>query len=212
MTGKQRSIIWLLAGALIIPALLYKAYDWYDSRKAALPFLGPASGGAAYRVPGFTLTDQDGHPFSLENHGKKIVLDFFFTRCPTICPVMARNMLGVYRALADDPEVLFISVSIDPEHDTPERLTRYRKRLGADDGRWIFLTGDRDLIYDMARNLFFVSAVPAGKHVEEIIHSDNFILLDGKHRIRGYYRGTDNESVRQLVADLQNPAKWFENP
>lgn len=203
---------WLLAGALVIPAVLYTAYDWYASRRQALPFWGPATGDSAYRVPGFTLTDQDGQTFDLGMHQKKIVLDFFFTRCPTICPVMARNMLEVYRALADDPDVLLVSVSIDPEHDTPERLTRYRKRLGADDGRWIFLTGDRDSIYDMARNLFFVSAVPAGTHVEEIIHSDNFILLDDKHRIRGYYRGTDDESVRQLIADLQNPAKWLENP
>jgi protein SCO1 len=201
----------LLILVLLVPIGIYKIYDYYDNKHVVLPYLGKKSPeGNAYQVAPFSLTDHNNEVFNLTDFkGKRIVLDFFFTRCPTICPVMSKNMKYLYTELEEEDDLVFISISIDPDFDQPEILQRYRKRLGIEEDRWLFLTGDEKDIYNMARNVFFISALPPKVSIEEIIHSDKFIILDGDFHIRAYYSGTDIEEVNQLKADIKNPKKWL---
>jgi protein SCO1/2 len=159
-----------------------------------LPVVRPADLPPLYPVPAFTLTDARGEAVSLDSlRGKVWVAMFFFTSCAGPCPVMVRHMADLAADISSALPVRFVSITVDPETDTPERLKTYGEGVGADFGRWHFLTGPMDTIAPLAHEGFKLGSVD-----EPVFHSDRFVLVDGAGSIRGYFTGTDPEAMLRL--------------
>ncbi|GBC98278.1 SCO1 protein [bacterium HR17] len=189
----------LVAALTVIAALAGAFAHFWQQRGSALPVY--------WTVPAFQLIAHDGKPFgSRDLKGKVWVAEFFFASCAGICLDMNRNMARVQKAFADNPDVVLVSITVDPKTDTPEILREYRKNFGAIEGKWVFLTGDKKAIYRLARHGFKVAAAEVKPQEEggatDFIHSDRFVLVDRQGRIRGYYNGTDKQQVQKLIADI----------
>ena len=157
-----------------------------------------------HRIADFSLIDQNGNTFTEQNlKGKFYVTDFFFTSCPDICKDMSANLVRVQKAHKNMDDFLIVSHSVTPEFDNPKVLTDYGKRYGADFDKWIFLTGDKKEIYNLARKSYFAATTEGDGGVDDFIHTENFVLVDKEKRIRGYYDGTDPKSVDQLIDDIE---------
>jgi cytochrome oxidase Cu insertion factor (SCO1/SenC/PrrC family) len=163
-------------------------------RAPALPVLGA--------VPDFSLTDRSGRTVTAGDlRGHVWIADFIFTRCPDICPALTHRMALLQEVLAAPPEpVRLVSISVDPEHDTPEVLDAYARRMGARE-HWDFLTGPRDAVAALLRDGFKVAFASDGPATAPITHSDRFVLVDRDRRIRGYYHGNDADDVARLERD-----------
>lgn len=160
-----------------------------------------------YTVPFFAFTNQFGDETSSDDVADLIyVADYFFTTCPTICPVMSSQMSRLQTKLAQANllgTVKLLSHTVDPEHDTPEVLKAYGELLNADFEHWTFLTGEQEDLYYQARHGYFLTALPSDTAAGGFFHSDTFVLVDRQGHIRGYYDGTSTESVDQLFTDIQ---------
>ncbi len=151
----------------------------------------------------FSYQNQDGETVTREIFSDKIVVtDFFFTTCPTICPIMKRQMHRVYEAYKDNDEVLLFSHTIDPEHDTVEVLNNFATGLGINSERWQMVTGDQDDIFAMAKH-YMLGALKNDEVPGGYIHSGSFVLIDKKGQVRAYYNGTDEAEVNKLIEDLK---------
>lgn len=154
-------------------------------------------------IPDFKFIDQDSNWVTQKTFQDKIyVADFFFTTCPTICPIMKSQMLRVYEKYKGNSEVAFLSHTIDPKHDTVAVLKEYADRLGISSDQWHMVTGDRDKIFKIAQSHYMVSAHEDPSAPDGAVHSGAFILIDKQKRIRGYYDGTKEEEVNQLIEDI----------
>jgi protein SCO1/2 len=150
-------------------------------------------------APSFQMTDQSGRPFSTESlKGKVWAVEFFFTRCTGVCPVMNRNMAKVFEALKAWEDFAIVSISVDPEHDTPQVLARYAQQYGADATKWHFLNGPKDAVVRLSREGFLLGT---SEVAEEFVHSNRFVLVGRDGQIAGYYVGTDEADVHQMIAD-----------
>lgn len=165
-------------------------------------------------IPDFKTVNQYGDSISSKNlEGKIYVADFFFTTCPSICPVMHRNMLNVHEAFKADDDIKIISYSIDPKHDTVAVLKKYADKLGITGNSWWLLNGKKEDIYTLSKS--YLVTTPKEDEKEKFIHDGYFILIDKQKRIRGFYDGTLPEQVTNLIADIkklkaepdQNPTK-----
>lgn len=159
-------------------------------------------------VPEFSLIERNGQPFgSADLRGKVWVADFIFTNCAGTCPIMTTAMTDVQKmALVEKlDDVRLVSITVDPERDSLAVLQRFADGYGAIKDRWYFLTGDGAAIQQLANKGFLLSAAAStgGSAEEPIIHSNRFVLVDRQDRIRGYYDGTDEESVKLLLQDLK---------
>lgn len=165
-----------------------------------------------YRQAGeIQLVNQLGDTVMLNKdlEGKILVVNFFFTSCPSTCPKLSANMALLQRAFRQDArkefkmvnELRFVSVSVDPETDTPPVLREYADSYGADHDRWWLLTGDKKNIYQYARHELAVIAHPGDGGAEDYIHTEKFILLDKDRHIRGYYDGLDTLALRKCAED-----------
>lgn len=203
--GLRRGLLWSL---LVLTLLVVAGAAVYQRmrRPEPPPVLGP--------VPEFQLTNRDGRTIRLSDlAGKPWVADFIFTRCPASCPIMTSRMALVNRELADDVDFRPVSISVDPEHDTPEVLRRYAESFQAPED-WLFLTGGRDEIFRLSKDGFKLgiddnpAPAPSGKpHPEPILHSTRFILVDAQGQIRGYYNAFSDEDLEKLKRDLQALAR-----
>jgi len=193
--GKKLVILlalFIAADVAIIGYLVTQARGMRQDAPVAAA-VDPATLPILYPAPQFALTDNFGKPFSnADLEGKVWVAKFFFSSCAGPCPVMNAQMSGLALDL-EDTETQFVSVTVDPETDTPERLMEHGERYGADFTRWHFLTGD---IADITRMAY--DGFKLGHQDDPIFHSDRFVLVDRKGMIRGYYQGTDRESVEEL--------------
>jgi protein SCO1/2 len=135
--------------------------------------------------------------------GKIYIADFFFATCESICPKMSTQLVTVQNAFAKDDSVLILSHTVNPMHDTVEVLKKYAERFGATKNKWHLLTGNKKEIYDMARYSYLVNALEDDGSAEGFLHSELFVLIDSKKRIRGFYDGTDNVAVAKLIADIK---------
>jgi len=159
-------------------------------------------------VPDFSLTERSGKPLTLRDlDGHVWVANFMYTSCKDTCPLQSAALAGFQAQWNPGQQVKFVSISVDPERDTPAVLSSYADRFGADPQRWFFLTGPKETIYQLAREGFRVSAAPAetttGVDDNDFIHSARFVLVDGKARIRGYYPSNEPEALRQLGHDVR---------
>jgi protein SCO1/2 len=161
-------------------------------------------------APGFALIDQAGRPFSLEEQrGRAVLLDFIFTRCPGPCPILTSTHVVVQRSLAPEllPRTRFVSISIDPERDTPQDLVAYATARGVDLGHWAFLTGPSDEIESVMQAYGVGSTLAPGGELEHVVAS---FLIDGDGRLVKRYLGLDHEPA-EIVADLEGLASSEES-
>ncbi len=168
--------------------------------------------GIDHKIADFAFTNQNGKIITQKDYENTIyVADFFFTTCPTICPKMTDNMVWLQKQLKKYPSVKLLSFSVTPDIDTPEVLKKYAIKKGVDDSRWNLVTGDKKEIYYLARKSYL--AVKTGKPEElyDMVHTENFILVDKNKRIRGFYDGTNLnqpsddpkvKNMQQLLADI----------
>jgi protein SCO1/2 len=157
-----------------------------------------------HKIAPFELLNQNGDTITQQDYtGKIYVADFFFTTCPTICPIMTKNMLLVQEEFKNDPEVMILSHSVTPEIDSVHVLKKYAIKKGVLDRKWNLVTGDRKQIYDLARKSYL--AAKENKYGGEyaLIHTENFLLVDKEGRLRSRsYDGTSVEDVLQLIEDI----------
>ena len=159
-------------------------------------------------IPDFSFTNQDNQTVTQADFNNKVyVADFFFVTCPTICPIMKKNMLTVYQEFKDNPDVKILSHTIDPEHDNPDILKKYATDLGITGSMWQFVTGDREKIYDIGQKHYMVSAMEDSSEAGGYIHSGAFVLIDKDRHIRGMYDGTTEEGTNKLKEDLKSLLK-----
>jgi protein SCO1/2 len=155
-------------------------------------------------IPEFSFYSQDSTIIGRSNmEGKITIVDFFFTSCPSICPVMSTEMERVQDAFRNEGEIQIFSISIDPEYDTPPVLSGYAEDHGASNGKWFFLNGPKEETYELARCGFALPIVDGEGNPDDFVHSDKFILIDELGRIRGYYSGTDREEVDKLILETK---------
>jgi protein SCO1/2 len=154
-------------------------------------------------IADFAFTNQNGKIITQKDYeGKIYVADFFFTTCGTICPMMTDNMVWLQDQIKDNPKVMLLSHSVTPEIDSVSVLKAYAKRKGVIDAKWNLVTGNKKDIYYIARKSYL--AVKTGKPSElyDMVHTENFVLVDNKRRVRGFYDGTKREEVEKLLQDI----------
>jgi len=156
-----------------------------------------------HSIAEFELIDQNNFPFNQKNLEDKIyVADFFFTTCPTICPDMSGQLKRVQDAYNEKEDFMILSHTVQPEVDSPKVLKAYADLYEADPEQWVFVTGNKRTIYELARKSYFAAVTEGDGGPDDFIHTENFILIDKEKRIRGFYDGTSEESVDQLITDI----------
>jgi protein SCO1/2 len=179
------------------------------SEVAELPILGERyvddnQDTVYHSIADFAFVNQVGDTIRKEDMAGKIyVADFFFTTCPTICPVMKKEMLRVYEQFKGEPNFRILSHSIDPTHDTQAVLKDYAEKLGVPDATtWNFLTGDQEKIFEIGQTSYLTTTMADDMEPGGFLHSGAFLLVDQQGRIRGVYDGTKTEQVDRLLADI----------
>nr|WP_315205475.1 SCO family protein [uncultured Flavobacterium sp.] len=156
-----------------------------------------------HTIADFSFTNQNGKTITQKDYeGKIYVADFFFTTCGSICPKMTTNLSDIQKAFATNPKVKLLSLTVFPETDSVPVLKAYAKKHQVDDTKWNLVTGDKKEIYTMARKSYL--AVKLGKPDElyDMVHTENFVLVDTKKRVRGFYDGTNKEDMKRLIEDI----------
>ncbi|MEN9907648.1 MAG: hypothetical protein RLZZ540_789 [Bacteroidota bacterium] len=156
-----------------------------------------------HTIADFSFTNQNGKTITQKDYeGKIYVADFFFTTCGSICPKMTTNLVDVQKAIRNNPKVMLLSHTVFPEVDSVAVLKAYAIKHGVDDSKWNLVTGDKKEIYTMARKSYL--AVKLGKPSElyDMVHTENFVLVDTKRRVRGFYDGTKKEEIQRLIEDI----------
>ncbi|SIS37143.1 protein SCO1/2 [Zobellia uliginosa] len=157
-----------------------------------------------HTIADFALTNQNGETITQDDYADKIyIADFFFTTCPTICPIMTKNMAGIQERIKNFDDVLLLSHSVTPEIDSVAQLKKYAIEKGVDDAKWNLVTGDKKQIYELARKSYLAVKDDGDGGPFDMIHTENFILVDKKKRIRGFYDGTNPEEIEKLMGDLE---------
>ncbi len=156
-----------------------------------------------HKISDFKLTNQNGKEITQANYKDKIyVADFFFTTCQDICPVMTKNMYQLQEELKNDNQILLLSHTVIPEVDTVEQLKEYAVENNVDDSKWNLVTGDKKQIYELARKSYL--AVEDSNYSQyDMIHTENFMLIDKERQIRGFYDGTNSEDINRLLKDIE---------
>lgn len=157
-------------------------------------------------IPLFAFTNQDGEIITYDfMRGKIAIIDFFFTNCTSICPMLSSQMARLQHSVKSEninDQVVFLSHTVDPKNDTPETLKAYASRMGADFSNWNFVTGKAEDIYWQAKEGYKLTAFPSDTAQGGFFHTDQIALIDQEGRIRGYYDGTSTKAVDQLFIDL----------
>jgi len=157
-----------------------------------------------HKIADFNLTNQNGETITEEFYKDKIyIADFFFTTCLTICPVMTDHMVEIQEKIKDDKEVFLLSHTVFPVSDSVPVLKEYAEEKGVIDEKWNLVTGDKKEIYDLARKSYLATKSQGDAGPYDMIHTENFILVDKKSQIRGFYDGTDPEAIETLMKDLK---------
>ncbi|MES2628488.1 MAG: SCO family protein [Bacteroidota bacterium] len=165
-----------------------------------------------HHVSDFSLLDQNGDTVTLKNvAGKIYVADFFFTTCGSICPKMTASMSRISEAFKDDPRIMLVSHTVDPETDNVDVLHKYAQEHGADAKQWLILTGDKKQIYELARKSYFAVLDEPSTEGPDFIHTENLVLVDEKGRLRGFCDGTDKKQVDNLIEDIRKLLEDYGN-
>jgi protein SCO1/2 len=156
-----------------------------------------------HTIDDFSFTNQNGKTITQKDYeGKIYVADFFFTTCPSICVPMGENMAWLQGQIKDNPKVMLLSHTVMPDVDTPEVLKAYAKKKGVIDSKWNLVTGKKEDIYYIARKSYLAVKTTNSTELYDMVHTENFVLVDSKKRIRGFYDGTKLEEVKRLLEDI----------
>jgi protein SCO1/2 len=206
----------VLVLVLLVPGFLYYLLTAEGkNRYKPLPMFGPKQLAKTTQIvkgkvipdtifhtlPDFKLTDQNGNPVSLKTFDHKIfIASFFYTHCPSVCSLVNNN---ISQLAANDTSkmVYFVSITVDPERDSPAILKNYASNFKPVPAKWLFLTGDTSTIYNLARKGFLVNALRTGK--DDFIYSEKLVLIDQEKRIRGYYTGASTDDVNRLDDEIK---------
>ena len=157
-----------------------------------------------HKIKDFSMKNQNGETITQEFYNDKIyVADFFFTTCPTICPIMTENMGYIQEKIKNDSDVLLLSFSVTPEIDSVEQLKKYALEKNVIDSKWNLVTGNKKDIYNLARKSYLVAKTNGDGGKYDMIHTENFVLVDKEKRIRGFYDGTNSKEMDQLLNDIK---------
>jgi protein SCO1/2 len=167
--------------------------------------------GYNHKIAPFAFTNQNGIKVTNKDYeGKIYVVDFFFTTCQTICPKMTDNMVWLQDKIKDNPKVKLLSHSVFPDEDTVEVLKKYAKEKGVIDAKWNLVTGNQKEIYKIARQSYLVVKTGKPEELYDMVHTENFVLVDQKGRIRGFYNGLNideevkgEKNLTQLLEDIE---------
>lgn len=156
-----------------------------------------------HTIDDFSFTNQNGKTITQKDYeGKIYVADFFFTTCPSICVPMGENMAWLQEQIKNNPKVMLLSHTVTPDIDTPEVLKAYALKKGVIDSKWNLVTGDKKDIYYIARKSYLAVKTTNSSELYDMVHTENFVLVDAKRRIRGFYDGTKLEEVKRLLDDI----------
>lgn len=163
-----------------------------------------------HTIADFAFVNQNGDTITQDDYkGKIYVADFFFTTCPTICPIMTKNMVWLQNKIKDNPKVMLLSHSVTPDIDSVPVLKAYAEKKGVIDSKWNLVTGDKKDIYYIARKSYLAVKTSTSDELYDMVHTENFILVDSEGRIRGFYDGTnldkeveDEKNMQQLLEDI----------
>lgn len=207
---KLRYLIWFL-GTLIF--LVLSCNNW---GREELPIYNPSdfnaelvdvslqSSNGNHTVSDFELINQNGKIVTQEDYKDRVyIVDFFFTRCPSICPLMTSNMIKIQNEFINNSNIMLLSLSVTPEIDSISVLRKYANDKGAIDSKWNITTGNKKHIYELARKSYFAVVEQGDGGMQDFIHTPNFILVDKKRQIRGVYNGTEDEEINRLMDDLR---------
>lgn len=206
MNQKKIQKVVILFSILLLPSLIYLILNTGVNNFRTLPIIGPrmlAEGSTTdtiyHTIPPFEFINQNNETVSSDFYeGKIYVADFFFATCPTICPKMAVHMMELQKHFYDVKDFKLLSITVNPENDTPEVLKDYSKKVHAMDSVWNFLTGDKETIYKLAYEGFLANAGKDDLAPGGFLHSSNLYLIDSKGRIRGIYDGTSTTETNDL--------------
>ena len=210
---KYRKFLWVLAAVSVIILMLF--YNALLPIKK-LPVYQPAMVNFElvdstiqhhkkfHRIADFSLTNQNGKTVTQKDFkGKIYVADFFFTTCPNICIAMTDNLLKVQEKIKNNPNVVLLSHSVTPKIDSVPQLKKYAIEKGVIDKKWNLVTGGKKEIYELARKSYLAVKEDGDGGPFDMIHTENFILVDPDRRIRGFYDGTDLEEIQRLLEELE---------
>lgn len=156
-----------------------------------------------HTIADFSFTNQNGKIITQKEYeGKIYVTDFFFTTCGSICPKMTTNLVLVQKAIINNPKAMLLSHTVFPESDSVSVLKKYAIKNGVIDAKWNLVTGDKKQIYTMARKSYLAVKLGKPNELYDMVHTENFVLIDSKRRVRGFYDGTKKEDVQRLIADI----------
>lgn len=196
---------------LIIPVIFIGWYFFNKSEQKplrTLPYFGQKNsvkdGDTSYHtVKPFCFINQYNQKVTEETvKGKIYVTDFFFTTCQSICPIMSTELERVYKQFSNREDVLILSHTVSPEEDSVNVMMDYAKQHGVKDKKWLFLTGEKKHLYDMARTSYLLNAEEGNGDEDDFIHTQNFALVDKERHLRGFYDGTDSIDVSRLIVDI----------
>lgn len=157
-----------------------------------------------HKIADFSLVNQNGETITQDTYKDKIyVADFFFTTCQTICPIMTDHMYQIQKETINDAAVMLLSHSVTPEIDSVAQLKKYAKEKGVIDRKWNLVTGDKKQIYELARKSYMAVKTDGNGDEYDMIHTENFMLVDKKLQIRGFYDGTNSEDIDRLLTDIE---------
>ncbi|TXE13115.1 SCO family protein [Seonamhaeicola algicola] len=202
--------------SVIIIALIYNTLNVYQP----LPIYQPAMVSTElvdstiqykkkyHKIADFSFTNQNGKTVTQKDYeGKIYVADFFFTTCQTICPIMTKNMEQIQSEILNDDDVMLLSHSVTPEIDTVAQLKRYAIKKGVNDAKWNLVTGNKKDIYAMARKSYLAVKDNGDGGPFDMVHTENFMLIDKKRQIRGFYDGTNKADIEKLLNDIRHLQK-----
>lgn len=156
-----------------------------------------------HKIADFSLLNQNGKTITQETYKDKIyVADFFFTTCQTICPIMTDHMYQIQKEILNDDDIMLLSHSVTPKIDSVAQLKKYAKEKGVIDLKWNLVTGDKKQIYELARKSYLAVKTDGNGDEYDMIHTENFMLIDKKRQIRGFYDGTKQEEIDRLLDDI----------
>ena len=209
---KRFAIVFFVISVIII-SIIYNTLNVYQP----LPIYQPAMVSTElvdstiqyqkkyHKIADFSLINQNGKTITQNDYKDKIyVADFFFTTCLTICPIMTDHMAQIQNELANDKDVLLLSHSVTPEIDSVAQLKKYALEKGVNDATWNLVTGDKKQIYELARKSYLAVKDFGDGGPFDMIHTENFMLIDKKRQIRGFYDGTNPEDIDRLLKDIKH--------
>ncbi|WP_296383644.1 SCO family protein [Winogradskyella sp.] len=162
-----------------------------------------------HKIGDFSLINQNGETVTQNNYKDKVyVADFFFTTCQTICPIMTDHMCQIQKEIINDEDIMLLSHSVTPKIDSVAQLKKYAKKKGVIDRKWNLVTGNKKQIYELARKSYLAVKTNGNGDEFDMIHTENFMLIDKKQQIRGFYDGTQPEDIERLLEDIKT-LKYF---